>query len=154
MVLWAYQPSLWTFQKLSGCTTRYCNFKGTDFPLKQWCGKSSYQVASSHELPLANWSLVSISPSHYDIIKWKHLPRNWPFVRGIHRSPVNSPLKGQWRGALVFSLICAWINGWVNNRQAGDLRRHGVHYDVKQWFLHNLISITIHFVRFQILFKR
>ena len=97
---------------------------------------------------------IHFTKSHYDIIKWKHLPRNWPFVRGIHRSPVNSPHKGQWRGALVFSLNCAWINGWVNNRQAGDLRRHGAHYDVKQWFLHYLISITIHFVRFQILFKR
>ena len=44
-------------------------------------------------------------------------------VRGIHRSPVNFPHKGQWRGALMFSLICAWINRWVNNREAGDLRR-------------------------------
>ena len=48
-------------------------------------------------------------------------PRYWPFVRGIHRSPVNSPHKGQWRGA--------WTNGWVNNRDAGDLRRHRAHYD-------------------------
>ena len=54
----------------------------------------------------------------------------WPFVRGIHRSPVNSPHKGQWRGALMFSLICVWINGWVNNRGAGDLRRYRAHYDV------------------------
>ena len=38
--------------------------------------------------------------------------------------------KGQWRGALKFSLICTWINGWVNNRGAGDLRRHRAHYDV------------------------
>ena len=49
---------------------------------------------------------------------------------GIHRSPVNSPHKGQWRGALIFSLICVWINGWVNNREAGDLRRYRAHYDV------------------------
>ena len=49
---------------------------------------------------------------------------------GIHRSAVNSPHRGQWRGALMFSLICAWINGWVNNRDAGDLRRHRPHYDV------------------------
>ena len=67
---------------------------------------------------------------HDDVIKWKHFPRNWPFVRGIHRSPVNSPHKGQWLGALMFSLICVWINGWVNNREAGDLRRHRGHYDV------------------------
>ena len=54
----------------------------------------------------------------------------WPFVQGIHRSPVNSPHKGQWRGALMFSLICTWINGWVNNREAGDLGRHCAHYDI------------------------
>ena len=57
-------------------------------------------------------------------------PRYWPFVRGIHRSPVNSPHKGQWRGALMFSLIYAWTNGWLNNQYAGDLRRHRAHYDV------------------------
>ena len=67
---------------------------------------------------------------HDDVIKWKHFPRYWPFVRGIHRSPVNSPHKGQWRGALVFSLICTRINGWVNTRGAGDLRRYRAHYDV------------------------
>ena len=44
-------------------------------------------------------------------------------------SPVNSPHKGQWRGALIFSSNCAWINGWVNNREAGNLRRHCAHYD-------------------------
>ena len=67
---------------------------------------------------------------HDDVIKWKHFPRYWPFVRGIHRPPVNSPHKGQWRGALMFTLICARINVWVNNREAGDLRRNRVHYDV------------------------
>ena len=36
---------------------------------------------------------------HDDVIKWKHFPRYWPFVRRIHRSPVNSPHKGQWRRA-------------------------------------------------------
>ena len=67
---------------------------------------------------------------HDDVIKWQHFPRNWPFVRGIHRSPVNSPHKGQWRGALMFSLICVWINDWVNSREAGDLRRYRAHFDV------------------------
>ena len=67
---------------------------------------------------------------HNDVIKWKHFLRNWPFVRGIHRSPVNSPHKGQWRGTLMFSLICVWINDWVNTREAGDLRRYRPHYDV------------------------
>ena len=48
--------------------------------------------------------------SHDDVIKWKHFRRYWPFVRGIHRSPVNSPHKGQWHGALMLSLICTWTN--------------------------------------------
>ena len=67
---------------------------------------------------------------HDDVIKWKHFPRYRPFVRGNHRSSVNSPHKGQWRGALMFSLNCARINGWVNNRETGDLRRHLAYYDV------------------------
>ena len=67
---------------------------------------------------------------HDDVIKWKHFPRYWPFVRGIHRLPVNSPHKDQWRGALMFALICDWINSWVNNSEAGDFRRHCAHYDV------------------------
>ena len=66
---------------------------------------------------------------HDDVIKWKHSPRYWPFVWGMHRSPVNSPHKGQWRGALMFSLICVWINGWLNHREASDLRRYRPHYD-------------------------
>ena len=49
---------------------------------------------------------------------------------GIHRSTAISPHEGQWRGALMFSLICAWINGSANTRDAGDLRRHGAHNGV------------------------
>ena len=72
---------------------------------------------------------------HDDFIKWKQFPHYWTFVRGIHQSPLNTPHKSQWRGALVFSLICAWTNGSVNDRNAADLRRHRAHYDVtvKGW---------------------
>ena len=73
---------------------------------------------------------LTIRRHHDDVIKWRHFSRNWPFVRGIHRSPVNSPHKSQWRGALIFSLICDWINGWVKKREAGGWRRHRAHYDV------------------------
>ena len=76
------------------------------------------------------WPQTVLPANHDDVIKWKHFPRYWSFVRGIHRSPVNSPHKGQWRGALMCSLISIWINSWVNNRKAGDLRRYRVHYDV------------------------
>ena len=122
--------------------------------LRQWLGTK--EVASQYQM---NSSLIDISTQqcktavstllmywrywrlalnhryirlkcHDDVIKWKYFPRYWPFVWGIHRWPVNSPHKGQWRGALMFSLICAWINDWVNNRKAGDLRCHRAHYDV------------------------
>ena len=88
---------------------------------------------------------------HDDVIKWKHFPHYWPFVRGIHRSPVNSPHKGQWRGALMFTLICARINGWVNNREAGDLRRYLAHYDVivMKWaILIDVIELQINPVKY------
>ena len=65
---------------------------------------------------------------------WRHQMKTFSALLAIcaGNSPVPgiSPHKGQWRGALMFSLICVWINGWVNNRQAGDLRRYRVHYDV------------------------
>ena len=67
---------------------------------------------------------------HDDIIKWKNFLRYWPFVMEIHWSPVDSPHKGQWCGALMFSLICAWTNDRANIRDAGDLRCHHTHYDV------------------------
>ena len=49
---------------------------------------------------------------------------------GIHWSTVDSHHKGQWREALVFSLICAWTNGRASTRYSGDSRRHLAHYDV------------------------
>ena len=65
---------------------------------------------------------------------WRHQMENFSALLAICAG--NSPITGelssqsQWRGALMFSLICAWIKGWVNNREAGDLRRHRTHYDV------------------------
>ena len=80
--------------------------------------------------------------SHDNLIKWKHFPRHWPFVRGIHWWPVNSPHKGQRRRTLMFSLICAWRNGWVNNFEAGDSRRHRAHYDITVMSMHT--SVFLH----------
>ena len=76
--------------------------------------------------------------AHYDVTVmhswWRHQMETFSALLAIcaGNSPVTvtSPHKGQWRGALMLSLICAWINDWVNNRQAGDFRRHHAHYDV------------------------
>ena len=64
---------------------------------------------------------------HDDVIKWKHFPPYWSFVRGFDRSPANSPRKGQGRWALIFYLICTLTEGLANNRNAGDLRCHHAH---------------------------
>ena len=57
----------------------------------------------------------------------------------VHLFPVNSPHIDHWRRALTFSLICAPINGWVNNREAGDLTCHHAHYDVIIMILDGLL---------------
>ena len=99
-------------------------------------------------------SLIACMSNHDDVIEWKHFPRYWPFVGGIHRSSVNSPQKGQWRGASMLSLVCTWINGWVNNRQPGDSRRHCAHYDITVMFVGfskrchtNIPSVSIYIVK-------
>ena len=65
-----------------------------------------------------------MTAAHDDVIKWEHFLRHWPFVASEY------PHKSQWSGAFIFSLICAWTNGWVNIRYPGDLRRHQAHYDI------------------------
>ena len=60
---------------------------------------------------------------------------------GIHQWPVNSRHKSQWRGALMFSLICIWINDWVNNCEAGDLRCFHTRYVIVMNFSSNMIGL-------------
>ena len=80
----------------------------------------------------------------HQMIKWKHFLCHLPFVQGIHQSLVNSLHKGQWGGALMFSLTCAWINGWVNNHEAGYLGCHRAHYDATVMLIEKFcISIEI-----------
>ena len=80
---------------------------------------------------LSSWALQPVIIQHDDVIKWKYFPRYWPFVRGIHPSTVNSPHKSQWRGALMFSLICALnkllgkqSRGWWFETPSRSLWRH------------------------------
>ena len=104
------------------CTGEICCMEFQRYPLKFHTKYLTHTLKDMY--------LSYKADTHDDVMKWKHFPRYWPFVRGIHRSPVNSPHKGQRRGTLMFSLICVWINVWVNTREADDLRRYGAHYDV------------------------
>ena len=97
---------------------------------KPWLGAASPMSNITCIYPYHKVENIRERITYDDVIKWKHFTRYWPFVRGIHRWPVNSPHKAQWRGALMFSLIYTWLNGWVNNREDGDLRCHRAHYDI------------------------
>ena len=90
-------------------------------------------IANALELHLSctNPSICSWSVMHDDVIKWKHFLRYWPFVRGEftgHRWI--PPTKGSDAELWCFLWSAPWINGWVNNREAGDLWCHHTHYDV------------------------
>ena len=79
-------------------------------------------------ISIANWGGWAVRFLVHDVMKWQHFPCYWPFVRGIHWLPVNAPHKSQWCGTFMFSLICTWINGWVNSGETGDLGCHHTHY--------------------------
>ena len=106
---------------------------------------SIYELSHSTKYYVYNylstpWSLFSSNPW------WRHQMETFSALlalcAGNSPVPVNSPHKCQWRGALMFSLICARINDWVNNREAGDLRRHRGHYGIS--VMHNKNSGRYH----------
>ena len=70
--------------------------------------------------------------SHDDVIKWKHFPRYWPFVRCAGNSPATGEFPTQRPVTRSFDVFfdLRLINGWVNNGEAGDLRRHRAQYIV------------------------
>ena len=93
----------------------------TAIPTNRWSCLIPHWQTYRHQFKTVQQFMYHGVLMHDDVIKWKHFPRCWPFVRWIHWSPLNSPHEGRWRGALRFSLMSAWTNGWISNRDAGDL---------------------------------
>ena len=77
---------------------------------------------------------------------WRHQMETFSALLAlcVGNSPVTGefPHKGQWREALIFSLICVWINRWVNNREAGDLRCYCAHYEVTVMPTHQCMDLS------------
>ena len=104
--------------------------------------KQNVLVGNKHlqKLRAQKYSVENLSKGNVSILTnrhstwWRHQMETFSALLAIcagnSPAPVNFPHKGQWRGALMFALICVWINAWVNNRKAGDLRRYCAHYDV------------------------
>ena len=63
---------------------------------------------------------------------WRHQMETFSALLAIcaGNSPVTGEFPSQRPVTRMFSLICAWINDWVNNHETGDLRHHGAHYDI------------------------
>ena len=80
----------------------------------QWFG---YDDAESIRHKVSSWW-------RHDVVTWKHVPHYWPFVRGIHRSSVDSLTKRQLCIVFIFPLLLSWTIIKTASRVAGDLRRH------------------------------
>ena len=106
------------FSHIRGLDTFWCNIQNVDYWFWPW----SFVAWWRHQMETFS-ALLAICVGNSPV-------------------PVNSPHKGQWRGALMFSLICTRINGWINNGEAGDLRRHRAHYDVTATW--NLYLLHLH----------
>ena len=78
---------------------------------------------------------------------WRHQMETFYAILALcaGNSPVTGefPTQSQWRGALMFSFICAWLSDWVNNREAGDLRRQWPHYDVTVMSIWHCVVISV-----------
>ena len=114
-------------------------------PAQIWCNLGPYSQNFLRSLRLllfsmhvhaleVQLSMMDMDMRGYCFSSWRHQMETFSallaFCAGIHRPPVNSPHKGQWHGALTFSLICAWTRRWANNGDAGDMRHHRAQYDV------------------------
>ena len=114
---------------LSGTISLRCKYRAVLTVMKIIIARIINGIATIPS-PSSLQPLTDNNTEHDDVIKWKHFPCYWPFVQRIHQLPLNSPHKRQWHGALMFSLICAWLNCWANNRDASDLRHHPAYCDV------------------------
>ena len=121
--------------------SQFYNFYNDTFPLKwyfYWALCTATFSQSNHynrrcRLPNMYCLAIGYLLCHTAQPAWgRHQMETFSALLAIcaGNSPVNSPPKGQWRGGLLFSLIYAWTNGWVNNRYADDLRRYSAHSDV------------------------
>ena len=120
-----------------------CSWRKTKWSLHwvrtQWTGYNASKSAS-HPIPdgQLTTALCVITEYHKNNVGqvwswWRHQMETFSALLAICAG--NSPVRGEFlaqrpvtRSFDVF--ICAWINGSVNNREVGDLRRYRAHYDV------------------------
>ena len=110
------------------------SLKNLATPIKRAACSNAACTNSNYVITWQSFSGTLLKGSYTTHSWWRHQMKT--FFAFLALCPGNSPGTGeflsqrQWREVLVFSLICAWIHGWVNNREAGDLRCHRTHYVV------------------------
>ena len=113
----------------------YTRFSGN------WCHTSKLFLGSLRICP------EGYIPNIVCLTWWRHQMETFSALLALcaGNSPDTGefPHKGQWRGALMFSLIRAWTNSWENNGDVGDLRRHRAHYDVSVMEIRGWINTNI-----------
>ena len=133
-VWWFTTFSVWTMIFLEIISVAWADAVSTSPYINYDVEKHDYILMNMHTVCAVLCSGVTETRSWLYVQWWRHQMETFSASLALcaENSPVtgDSPHKGQWRGALMFSLICALINGWVNNLEADDLRRHHTHYDV------------------------
>ena len=146
-LLWAcwrkvYYNSTTLFMKIWSTVTKWKNYVSITISIWRnflFCSYPNFNKAFATPLFVTWWSGMALQQNvMMTSLNGNIFSHYWPFMRRIHWSPMNSPHKGRWCTALMFSLICTWINGWVSNHKADDLRCHCAHYDFTVMELLNL----------------
>ena len=116
------------------------------------CGIADIEISKYHSIMKQTIIFAKMQESHKTLIICEH---NFPsivihevlmmssngniFDITGHWWLVDSPHKGHWHCALMFSLICAWTNSLANKRDSSDLRHHHIHYDVTVMVKYNVV---------------
>ena len=93
-----------------------------------WTGPRGVVYFGTYLPNLVRWTMPCIT-RHDDVMTWEGFPHYWPFSWWRHQMETISASLAICAGNSWFALICARINGWANNREAGDLRRRCTNYD-------------------------
>ena len=128
-----------------GLKLGHVNKRGPMSIYQYFLGLRRWDLAKTRDCPMTSEATVEndsniMTSSNRNIF-------HWPFVRGIHQWSLDSPHKGKWRRALMFSLMCTWTNGEANNGIAGDLRRHNVHVTLLTETVMIIMGCTIYEMR-------
>ena len=135
-----YSPEILTWKFDSNITVtalRPSLYVRTRVPLNVWC--RSYTKQTLHAGRHRYIYIVANLAGTFFISWWRHQMKTFSALLALcaGHSPVTGEFPSQ-RGALMFSLSYTWTNGWVNNRNAGDLMHHSAHYDVTVMYQSNV----------------